>query len=41
MYGRALEELPSLMRDSQYVSELTPVIESEREKVIMVSADAQ
>ncbi|KAL0635733.1 Serine carboxypeptidase 3 [Maublancomyces gigas] len=32
MYGRALEEIPSLMRDAQYVSELTPVVETEREK---------
>lgn len=27
-----------MMRDAQYVSELTPVVETEREKVTMVSA---
>lgn len=37
MYGRALEEIPSLMRDAQYVSELAPVVETDREKVTMVS----
>lgn len=38
MYGRALEEIPSLMRDAQYVSELTPVVETDREKVTLISA---
>lgn len=38
MYGRALEEIPSLMRDAQYVSELTPIVETEREKVTMAPA---
>lgn len=37
MYGRSLEEIPSLMRDPQYISELTPVVETEREKVVMAT----
>lgn len=38
MYGRSPDEIPGLMRDPQYVCELTPVVETLREKAVVGAA---